>query len=412
MRVFLSAGEPSGDHHAALLVRELVRRVPEVECVGLGGPRMEAAGCRLVADLTRLAVMWFLRVALSIHRFVDLARRAERSFLDARPDVCVLVDFPGFHWWLAWRAKRHGIPVVFYCPPQIWAWASWRIRKMRRLVDHVLAPLPFEHDWFRDQGISSTLVGHPFFDEHPESAAVSDGIGGGAGPLVLLLPGSRGQEIEGNLGSILRAAAAIRRRVAGARFAVAALHERHAAVVRAAIAADPEANGLGIAVEAGRTRALIDVADVAIAVSGSVSLELLAAHVPTVILYRIGGVAYVVQSLFRRARFITLVNLLACREPIGPVPPVLVPPLAVGPADPEAVFPEYLAVGDPADRIAGHVIEWLQDPMALARVRGRVAAVASRVAHPGSAARAAAAVAAVACGGRPSAEESGGRWAA
>jgi len=98
MRVFISAGEPSGDHHAALLVQELRTRMPDVECVGLGGPRMEAAGCHLVADLTRLAVMWFLRVILSIHRFVDLARRAERNFLDARPDVCVLVDFPSFHW--------------------------------------------------------------------------------------------------------------------------------------------------------------------------------------------------------------------------------------------------------------------------------------------------------------------------
>ncbi|NBU41127.1 MAG: lipid-A-disaccharide synthase, partial [Planctomycetia bacterium] len=153
MRVFVSAGEPSGDHHAALLVREIRRARPDVACAGLGGPEMEAAGCELVADMTRLAVMWFLRVAVSIHRFVDLARRAERSFLDAKPDVCVLVDFPGFHWWLAWRAKRHGIPVVFYCPPQIWAWASWRIRKMRRLVDHVLSPLPFEHDWFVEQGM-------------------------------------------------------------------------------------------------------------------------------------------------------------------------------------------------------------------------------------------------------------------
>ena len=135
MRVFLSAGEPSGDHHAAALVRAIKARQPDVECVGLGGPCMAAEGCLLIADLTQLAVMWFLRVILNLHRFVDLARRAERSFLDDRPDVCVLVDFPGFHWWLAWRAKRHGIPVVFYCPPQIWAWGSWRIHKMRRLVD-------------------------------------------------------------------------------------------------------------------------------------------------------------------------------------------------------------------------------------------------------------------------------------
>jgi len=404
MRVFFSAGEPSGDHHAALLVEALRARLPEVECIGLGGPRMEAAGCRLVADLTRLAVMWFLRVILSIHRFVDLARRAERSFLDSPPDICVLVDFPGFHWWLAWRARRHGIPVVFYCPPQIWAWASWRIRKMRRLVDHVLSPLPFEHEWFLAQGMRSTLVGHPFFDEsdgHPcpgPREPADDGR-----PHVLLLPGSRGQELDLNLGSILAAAAAIRRQVPGARFSLAALHERHAARVRDTIAADPQMRRLRIDVSAGRARELIATATAAIAVSGSVSLELLADRVPTVIVYRIGGFAYVVQSFFRRARFITLVNLLACREPIGPVARVVAPPRGVPPADPEAVFPEYLAVADPAERAAGHVVEWLVDPAAFARARKRVEAVAARVAHPGSAARAAAAVLAIARGEAPAA---------
>ncbi len=364
MRVFLSAGEPSGDHHAAVLARELRARRPDVECVGLGGPQMEAAGCQLVADLTRLAVMWFLRVILSIHRFFDLARRAERSFIDSRPDVCVLVDFPGFHWWLAWRAKRHGIPVVFYCPPQIWAWASWRKKKMRRLVDHVLSPLPFEHEWFMAQGLRSTLVGHPFFDDydgqHRPGSLHEVGTGqdpsgpGQSGRHVILLPGSRGQEIGGNLGSILRAAALVRRRVPEARFTVAALHERHAARVREVIAASDGVRGLGIAVAAGRTRELI-----------------------------------------------ALVNLLASREPIGPVRPALWPPRGVPPADPEAVFPEYLAVGDPADRAAGHVIEWLEDPAALGRARSRVAAVAARVAHPGSAARAADAVLAIAAGEQP-----------
>jgi len=400
MRVFLSAGEPSGDHHAAVLVRELRAQRPDVECVGLGGPCLEAAGCRLVADLTRLAVMWFLRVILSIHRFVDLARRAERSFLDARPDVCVLVDFPGFHWWLAWRAKRHGIPVVFYCPPQIWAWASWRSAKMRRLVDHVLSALPFEHDWFEARHIPSTLVGHPFFDEC-ELAGHPGGGGGGDRPHVLLLPGSRGQEIDANLGSILAAAVAVRRRVPEARFSLAALHERHAAQAREAIAGSVELRDLGIDVSAGRARELIATADAAIAVSGSVSLELLAARVPTVIVYRIGGFAYVVQSFFRHARFITLVNLLACREPIAPVQPTLLPPWGVPPADPEAVFPEYLAVGDPAQRAAGHVIEWLTNPAVRAQARAGIEAVAARVAHPGSAARAAEAVIVIAGGARP-----------
>ena len=406
MRVFLSAGEPSGDHHAAALVRSLKARQPDVECVGLGGPCMAAEGCRLVADLTQLAVMWFLRVILNIHRFVDLARRAERSFLDARPDVCVLVDFPGFHWWLAWRAKRHGIPVVFYCPPQIWAWGSWRIHKMRRLVDHVLSALPFEHDWFVAQGMSSTLVGHPFFDElrASRSAAAdahSRAVERSGRPVVLLLPGSRGQEIEANLATILRAAAGTAMRVPEARFVVGALHEKHAARVQQSIVAlGPVLDGLDLRVETGRTRSLMREAACAIAVSGSVSLELLAARVPTVIVYRISGLAHVVQSWFRHARFITLVNLLAAREPVGPTRREWRAPQEVAPADPEAIFPEYLSVQDPAAHLAGHVVEWLTQPTAREAVITRLDAVADRVSHGGSADRAADAVLAIAWQGR------------
>jgi lipid-A-disaccharide synthase len=406
MRVFLSAGEPSGDHHAAVLVQSLKARQPDVECVGLGGPCMAAEGCLLIADLTQLAVMWFLRVILNIHRFVDLARRAERSFLDARPDVCVLVDFPGFHWWLAWRAKRHGIPVVFYCPPQIWAWASWRIHKMRRLVDHVLSALPFEHDWFVAQGMASTLVGHPFFDElrAAQSAATADGsratVRSGR-PVVLLLPGSRGQEIEANLATILRAAAGTVQRVPEARFVVGALHDKHAVRVRETIdALGPALAGLDLRVETGRTRSLMREAACAIAVSGSVSLELLAARVPTVIVYRISGFAHVVQSWFRHARFITLVNLLAARDPVGPTRPEWRAPREVAPADPEAIFPEYLAVQDPAAQMAEHVVEWLTQPAAREAVIARLDAVADRVAHGGSAERAAQAVLSIAARAR------------
>ena len=401
MRVFISAGEPSGDHHAALLVRALRERRPDVECVGLGGPQMEAAGVALVADMTKLAVMWFLRVILNIHRFVDLARRAERSFLAARPDVCVLVDFPGFHWWLAWRAKRHGIPTVFYCPPQVWAWASWRIGKMRRLVDHVLSALPFEHEWFTAQGLRSTLVGHPFFDELDGLARRP--LAEDEPPLVLLLPGSRGQEIEGNLGSLVRAATLVKARVPRARIAIAALHERHARRIAALAAGCSGFDALDAEIVAGRTRELIGRATAALAVSGSVSLELLAARVPTVIVYRISGLAYVVQSFFRHARFITLVNLLAARDPIGPVRPALVPPREVPRADPDAVYPEFLAVQDPAERAAGHVVEWLLDPAARARVVLRLETVARDVARPGSAARAADAILEIAGGARAAA---------
>jgi lipid-A-disaccharide synthase len=386
MRVFVSAGEPSGDHHAACLVRALLERHPDVECIGLGGPGLAAAGATLLADMTALAVMWFGRALLNLPRFVELARRAERSFIDRRPDVVVVVDFPGFHWWLAWRAKRHGIPVVFYCPPQIWAWGSWRVGKLRRLVDHVLAALPFEHDWFTAHGVRSTLVGHPFFDAPPPRRAPD-----GAVPLLLLLPGSRRQEIDANLGSLLEAARKVRGRIAAVRVVVGALHERHAALIAARAGTDVE-------IVAGRSRELMTEAAAAIAVSGSVSLELLSARVPTVIVYRISRLAYVVQSFFRHARWITLVNLLAVDDPIGPVRPVWRAPVGVPAADPAALLPEYLAVDDPAPRVADHVVGWLADPAARLRTVERLDAVARGVERPGSAARAADAVLAIARG--------------
>src|SRR5688500_6081992 len=138
IKLFFSVGEPSGDLHGANLIRALRRMDPDIECSGFGGPKMAAAGCKLHTDLTALAVMWFLRVLLNLHVFVRLLHEAKRSFRDQRPDAVVLIDYPGFNWHIAKAAKRQGIPVFYFSPPQIWAWASWRVKKMRERVDHVL----------------------------------------------------------------------------------------------------------------------------------------------------------------------------------------------------------------------------------------------------------------------------------
>ena len=127
--IFFSVGEPSGDLHGANLIRQLRERCPEMQFVGYGGPKMARAGCRLHADLTALAVMWFARVLVNLHKFWDLGSRADRYFRHHRPDAVVLIDYPGFNWWIARRAKAHGIPVFYYTPPQIWAWARWRVER-------------------------------------------------------------------------------------------------------------------------------------------------------------------------------------------------------------------------------------------------------------------------------------------
>ena len=240
LRLFFCAGEPSGDLHAANLIRQLQERCPRFEAVGYGGPRMAAVGCRLHADLTELAVMWFGRALANLHKFWDLAGRADRYFRHHRPDAVVLIDYPGFNWWIAWRAKIHGIPVFYYTPPQIWAWATWRAKKMRRLSDHVLCSLPFEEAWFRQRGCNATFVGHPFFDEvrqHKLDESFLESHRRRAGPLVTILPGSRTQEVLHNLPWFLKAAARVRQAVPEARFAVAAFKPKHAEMAQEMVAA-------------------------------------------------------------------------------------------------------------------------------------------------------------------------------
>jgi lipid-A-disaccharide synthase len=169
-KIFFSVGEPSGDLHAANLIRSLQTSSERIGAVqprfrGFGGPRMRDAGCSLDFELTNLAVVGFAEVLPKLREFFRVADIASDVFERDRPDAVVLVDFPGFNWHIAKRAKKFGIPVFYYLPPQLWAWGSWRLRKMRATVDHVLCNLPFEPEWYAKRKMQVEYVGHPFFDE-------------------------------------------------------------------------------------------------------------------------------------------------------------------------------------------------------------------------------------------------------
>ncbi|MBX7071891.1 MAG: lipid-A-disaccharide synthase [Pirellulales bacterium] len=380
VRIFFSAGEPSGDLHAANLMRAIRRHQPNCQFMGYGGPKMAEAGCQLHVDLTALAVMWFLRVLLNIHKFLNLVSRADRYFRHSPPDAVVLVDYPGFNWWIARRAKAHGIPVFYYAPPQIWAWGSWRVKKMRRFVDHVLCSLPFEEAWFRQRGCNAHFVGHPFFDEvrqHPLDQEFVAAQRAKPGPLVAILPGSRNQEVLENLRWQLKAAAIVLSRVPQARFAIASFKPAQAEMAQRLLAQ----SGLPADVYVKKTPELIHLAECCIAVSGSVSLELLYYGRPTTVIYYISRAAYWVQSKFRRVKYITLVNLLAADE---------LYPNDLSPYDPQAPgadrvpFPEYLTWQDRAQDLANHVIAWLTDAEARAHSQSLLAELKAQVAHSGA----------------------------
>ena len=380
--IFFSVGEPSGDLHAANLMRAIRTRQPSARFVGYGGPEMAKVGCELHADLTALAVMWILRVLLNLHQFLKLLADADRYFATSRPDAVVLVDYPGFNWWIARRAKARGIPVYYYCPPQIWAWAGWRIGKMRRLVDHVLCTLPFEARWFRERGCRAEFVGHPYFDEvrrHAYDTGFLEQESKKSGPLVAILPGSRTQEVEHNLKWFLAAARLVKRQVPTVRFAIAAHKPHQADFARRRIDDEKLDAELDIEVFVQRTPELMSVADCCMAVSGSVSLELLHHTKPTVILYWIRHSAHVVQSYFLKSKYITLVNLLAAdaNSTSG----------RDAPAPEAALFPEYLTWKDVTAEIADHVIRWLTDPNERARRVARLDQLKAAVSHGGASKR-------------------------
>jgi lipid-A-disaccharide synthase len=380
MKIFLSVGEPSGDLHGANLVRSLQARHPGLECVGFGGPKMATAGCRLEVDLTEYAVMGFTQVLGLLLRFWKFYRQAARYFDRHRPDAVVLIDFPGFNWWVARAAKARGIPVFYYGTPQMWAWAGWRVRKMRRLVDLALCKLPFEAQWFQARGCNATYVGHPYFDELSSrrmDERFLDSIRRGSEPWLTILPGSRMQEVRHNFPFFLRAIQQVRQRVPGVRVTVASYNERQAELARALA----RLQQVDVEIHVQRTPELIVAADCCLACSGSVSLELLYHEKPTAILYWVPRWQYLlVRYLLVRIRFITLVNLLACDEPF----------VRAAPFDPDSPgaegvpFPEYPTHEDKSAQLSRHAVEWLSDPVARARKVEQLARLRAEVARPGA----------------------------
>ena len=296
-----------------------------------------------------------------------------------------MIDYPGFNWWIARRAKAHGIPVFYYTPPQIWAWGSWRVKKMRRFVDHVLCSLPFEEAWFRERGCNATFVGHPFFDEVRQQKFDGPFLAqqqNKPGPLVAILPGSRTQEVTLNLPWFLKAAKIIRAAVPNVRFAIASFKPHQADIARRMV----RESGLDVEVCLGKTPEVIHLATCCLAVSGSVSLELLYQKKPTIILYWISRLAIAVQRHFRKTKYITLVNLLSTRELF---------PKTIQAFDPDApnservLFPEYLTCEDKSQAIAARAICWLtNDEQREARV-AELAELKAKVGHGGASKRAA-----------------------
>ena len=370
MHVFFSVGEPSGDQHAAHLISELRQRDSSVHCSGFGGPLMEQAGLDSLHRLTDMAVMGLGEVLPMIPKFYAQYLRARQFLLTARPDVCVLVDFPGFNWWIASAAKEAGIEVVYYCPPQLWAWAGWRIHKMRRLVDRVLSVLPFEADWFNDRGVPAEYVGHPFFDEVAERTLdreVCRRLERCAPRRLAILPGSRNGEVRRNFPMMVDVAARLAEKHPDVRFPVACFKEAHRDFCQSVL--DQGHRDLPIDLCLGETSEIISMADCILMVSGSVSLEVLAREKPATVMYRCSPALFTFGHLFKNINFLSLPNLMVQRH----------------------LMPEFPIVAHSTKNvtnIAAELDRWLSDPLARERTIQGMRELASTAAQRGGISRA------------------------
>jgi lipid-A-disaccharide synthase len=372
--IFFSAGEPSGDQHTARLMQALATRCPDFQFRGFGGPEMRAMGCKLDFELTQLAVVGLVEVLPKLRQFFRVADLATDAFSSGRCDAVVLVDFPGFNWHIAKRAKKYGIPVYYYLPPQLWAWGAWRVKKIRRYVDRVLSVLPFEHQWYLSQGIASTYVGHPFFDAVAEKQLNQqllgrfEGIKANNRKIVAVLPGSRGHEVKKNWPLMLETIRRLSRSNPDTHFMVAAFRDSQCLWCRDQMTSADAS--LPIDFFAGRTSEIIESADCAMMVSGSVSLELMARGTPAAVIYRVGRILYTAARAMVRVPSFTLPNLIAEKT----------------------IFPEMASVGSPEPAIQflhDSVARMLTDAKYAAQLHNSLADLGVRYAIPGASQRAA-----------------------
>lgn len=369
MHVFISAGEPSGDLHGSNLIGSLKQLDSNIAFSGLGGDRMIAAGITPLVHVKDLSVVGLLKVAerfFDLSHYLDLVRR---HFKKNRPDVVVLIDFPGFNWWVAARAKEFKIPVIYFVPPQLWAWGGWRVAKMKKLVDKVLCNFEFEKQWFHARGVDADLVGHPYFDElmnRKIETGLVNAIKSKGSPVIGILPGSRSQELHQNLGSQLQAAKLINKKFPSAQFHVACLHQRHADLVWEKMR-NASLENIPINIHSGTTKEIICASDCTISVSGSVSLELLQAAVPSAILYQASRPMIVLAKWLMKCRFISLPNLIADKE----------------------FFPEFVSHKPLGTELAMTICDWLENAEKMDLARKNLKGLWSLISKPGACDRAA-----------------------
>ncbi|QSA97159.1 lipid-A-disaccharide synthase [Methylococcus sp. EFPC2] len=375
----LSAGEASGDQHAASLFLELRKLVPELRGIGMGGTKMREAGVDIRYDSTGIAVIGATEVIKhygEIRRALKLMQNLAR---DEKPDLLICVDYKEFNFQLAKAARAAGIKVLFYVSPQVWAWRPGRVKKYGRAVDHMAVIFPFEVPFYEAHGIPVTFVGHPLAGRVRPSIAKDEALQefglAGEGPVIGLLPGSRGNEIKRLLPVILEAVQKLADRFPKARFVLSQAPSVDDRLLHGLLQSCP----LPIRTVKGRQYDVLQCCGAVVTVSGTATLEVALSGVPMTIIYKVTPVTYQLGRRLIKIPFIGLPNILAGKS----------------------IVREFIQHEANADNIAGEIGRILADPEYAGQMREDLRAVADRLGEGGGSARLARLAADMMGGGKP-----------
>ena len=315
-RIGIVAGEASGDLLAAGLLREIRKRLAGASFEGIGGPQMQAVGCRSLFPMDRLSVIGFEGLE-KYPEILGIRNKLADHFLSNPPDLFIGVDVPDFNLGLEEKLKAAGIPTVHYVSPTVWAWRGYRIRKIRRAVDHMLTLFPFEASYYRKHHVPVTFVGHPLADqieERSNAAAMRRALHLPAKDIVVaLLPGSRDSELRRHADLFVKTALWLHKRHANIHFVAPFVSPETRAIFEKALYRQG-AWFLPVTIVANQSREAMAAADIVLLASGTATLEAALLKKPMVVTYKMSWLSYLLVQPFLHVKLYALPNILAGRE--------------------------------------------------------------------------------------------------
>jgi lipid-A-disaccharide synthase len=357
------AGEASGDLHGAGVVAELKRRQPGISIYGIGGDKMAAAGMELIYHIRELSVMGFVEVIRQLPVLRSVQKALEILLALRKPDVVLLIDYPGFNMRFAEKAHRLGIKVVYYISPQVWAWNPGRVKKLKKFIDKMLVVFPFEEEIYRKEGVNVQFVGHPLLEvltEPQEKSAFYTRYGlDAARPVVGLLPGSRRQEIERIFPTMLGAARILHKKL-GAQIVVGVASVLDHEFMKSFLRED-----FPVQLIQNATYDVMKNIDLAIVTSGTATLEAGFYRTPMIVVYKTSPLTYLIGRSLVKIKNIGLVNIVAG----------------------ETVVPELIQNDAQPEKIASLAQEYLADKHRLEETAKKLSVIRERLGTPGASAR-------------------------